>query len=31
MFVEMVFGMILFGLYAMALERMGGGRANENV
>jgi hypothetical protein len=31
MFLEMVFGMILFGLYAMALERKsGGGRANEN-
>ncbi|MGD0345120.1 MAG: hypothetical protein ABSA85_00100 [Terracidiphilus sp.] len=31
MFVEMVFGMILFGLYAMALERTSGGRANEDV
>ena len=30
MFLEMVFGMILFGVYAMVLERMGGGRANEN-
>jgi len=31
MFLEMVFGMILFGLYAVVLERMGRGRANENV
>jgi hypothetical protein len=31
MFLEMVFGMILFGVYAMVLERMSGGRANENV
>jgi hypothetical protein len=30
MFVEMVLGMILFGVYAMVLERKGGGRANEN-
>jgi hypothetical protein len=31
MFLEMVFGMILFGLYAMVLERTGGRRANENL
>jgi hypothetical protein len=29
MFLEMVFGMILFGLYAMVLERTSGGRPNE--
>jgi hypothetical protein len=30
MFLEMVFGTILFGVYAMVLERMGRGRAHEN-
>jgi hypothetical protein len=31
MFLEMVFGMILFGVYAMVLQRAGRGRANESV